>query len=140
MKCRVLSVEHLLSALEQCGVDNARIELEGGHEVPVVDGSAMGWCIEVQKVGVMPAAPPGDAEARVPRMVHVPRRVVTVSDGPAFITLYPEQVSFIGTTSHPTPVQHKRVCHAWDLHLVHWTQYYCTVIVRGGATLTSTCQ
>jgi UDP-3-O-acyl-N-acetylglucosamine deacetylase len=30
---RVLGVEFLLAALEACGVDNARIEVEGGHEV-----------------------------------------------------------------------------------------------------------
>ena len=30
---RVLGMELLLAALEACGVDNARIEVEGGHEV-----------------------------------------------------------------------------------------------------------
>jgi hypothetical protein len=45
---QVMNVELLLSALEACGVDNARIEIEGGHEIPVLDNSALGWCIEVQ--------------------------------------------------------------------------------------------
>ena len=43
-------MEHLLSALEQCGVDNARIEIEGGDEVPIIDGSALGWVINIQVV------------------------------------------------------------------------------------------
>lgn len=43
-----MNVELLLSALEACGVDNARIEVEGGHEIPVLDNSSLGWCIEVQ--------------------------------------------------------------------------------------------
>ncbi len=43
-------MEHLLSALEQCGVDNARIEVEGGDEVPIIDGSALGWVINIQVV------------------------------------------------------------------------------------------
>lgn len=30
---RVRTVEHLLSALEACGVDNCRIEISGGNEV-----------------------------------------------------------------------------------------------------------
>lgn len=30
---RVLGAQFLLAALEACGVDNARIEIEGGHEV-----------------------------------------------------------------------------------------------------------
>ena len=47
---RIHSVEHLLSALEGCGIDNARIEIEGGTEVPIIDGSALGWCIALQKV------------------------------------------------------------------------------------------
>ena len=51
--CSVQSVEHLLSALENCGVDNARIEIEGGPEVPIIDGSALGWVLNVQMVRVM---------------------------------------------------------------------------------------
>ena len=39
--------EHLLAALECMGVDNARIEIEGGREVPIVDGSAIGWVQEI---------------------------------------------------------------------------------------------
>jgi UDP-3-O-acyl-N-acetylglucosamine deacetylase len=45
---QVMNVELLLAALETCGVDNCRIEIEGGHEIPVLDNSALGWCIEVQ--------------------------------------------------------------------------------------------
>lgn len=37
-------MEFLLSALEACGVDNARIEYESGTEVPVLDGSSQPWC------------------------------------------------------------------------------------------------
>ena len=40
----------MLAALEGMGVDNARIEIEGGNEVPIIDGSALGWVIEIQKV------------------------------------------------------------------------------------------
>jgi UDP-3-O-[3-hydroxymyristoyl] N-acetylglucosamine deacetylase len=49
----------LLSALEAMGVDNARIEIEGGCEVPVLDGSALGWALEVQFAGLRPAPPQG---------------------------------------------------------------------------------
>ena len=50
LACRVQSVEHLLSALEACGVDNARIEIEGGPEVPIVDGSALSWAMDLHRV------------------------------------------------------------------------------------------
>ena len=43
-------MEHLLSALDSCGVDNARIEIEGGPEVPIIDGSALGWVLNIQTV------------------------------------------------------------------------------------------
>lgn len=49
----VSSVEHLLAALEACGVDNCRIELEGGREVPIIDGSAHGWTTLIISVGVV---------------------------------------------------------------------------------------
>lgn len=56
INARIASPLSLLAALEQCGIDNARIEIEGdGDEIPIVDGSAMGWCIETQIVGVTPA-------------------------------------------------------------------------------------
>lgn len=45
-------MEHLLSALEGCGVDNARIEIEGGSEIPIVDGSALGWVLNIQTVRI----------------------------------------------------------------------------------------
>ena len=43
-------MEHLLSALEAFGVDNARIEIEGGSEVPIIDGSALSWALDLHAV------------------------------------------------------------------------------------------
>ena len=64
-------MEALLSALEQSGVDNARIEIEGGHEIPVVDGSAMGWVIETQKAGLVPAPIEDMASSKLDRLQEV---------------------------------------------------------------------
>ena len=36
---KIATIEHLMSALLGCGIDNARIEIDG-PEVPVMDGSA----------------------------------------------------------------------------------------------------
>lgn len=52
---RFFTVEHLLSALEGCAVDNARIEVEGGEEMPIIDGSSLGWTIQIQVAGLRPA-------------------------------------------------------------------------------------
>jgi UDP-3-O-[3-hydroxymyristoyl] N-acetylglucosamine deacetylase len=48
----IRTVEHLLSALFALGVDNACIELKG-HELPILDGSAMAWAEAISKVGVI---------------------------------------------------------------------------------------
>lgn len=47
----IATVEHLMSALHGCGVDNALIELDGG-EVPILDGSARPWVLQLNRVGV----------------------------------------------------------------------------------------
>ena len=49
----VSTVEHLLAALRGCGIDNARIELNG-PEVPILDGSAADFVEAIEKVGVVP--------------------------------------------------------------------------------------
>lgn len=45
-----MGVEHLLAALEAMGVDNCRIEIEGGPEVPIDDGSSLPWVLQIQAV------------------------------------------------------------------------------------------
>lgn len=42
-EAKVRTVEHLLSSLCACGVDDVRIEIDGA-EVPLLDGSAQLWC------------------------------------------------------------------------------------------------
>ncbi|NER26907.1 MAG: UDP-3-O-acyl-N-acetylglucosamine deacetylase [Symploca sp. SIO1C4] len=51
-KARVRTVEHLLAALAGCGVDHARIEIDG-PEVPLLDGSAKLWAEAISEVGVV---------------------------------------------------------------------------------------
>ncbi|XP_057777596.1 probable UDP-3-O-acyl-N-acetylglucosamine deacetylase 1, mitochondrial isoform X4 [Salvia miltiorrhiza] len=54
----VRTVEHLLSALEACGVDNCRIEIDGSSncdrsvEVPIFDGSAREWMEAINQSGL----------------------------------------------------------------------------------------
>ena len=48
---RVSTVEHLLSALLGCGIDNALIAVEGG-EIPVEDGSSKVFADAIDAVGV----------------------------------------------------------------------------------------
>eukprot|EP00775_Hariotina_reticulata_P013610 gene13610-13735_t len=103
---RVEGAELLLAALEASGVDNARIEVEGGHEIPVLDNSALPWCIEVQVAGLRPAPvnldkgagePAPDAAADdededhkvVQKNVFTPSKAVGVHDDMGWISFFP---------------------------------------------------
>uniref|UniRef100_A0A7S3R5S0 UDP-3-O-acyl-N-acetylglucosamine deacetylase n=1 Tax=Dunaliella tertiolecta TaxID=3047 RepID=A0A7S3R5S0_DUNTE len=97
----IIGAELLLATLECCGVDNARIEIEGGRELPVLDGSALGWAMEVQFAGLRLAPEASslgqeqEASAEEPmtpveRLVASPQEVITVREADGFITLVPE--------------------------------------------------
>ncbi len=53
----VATVEHLMSALLGCGIDNVLVELDG-EEVPAMDGSAAPFVAMVESVGHLEQAPP----------------------------------------------------------------------------------
>ena len=47
---KIATIEHLMSALHACRIDNAIIEIDGG-EVPILDGSARPWLNHILRVG-----------------------------------------------------------------------------------------
>jgi UDP-3-O-[3-hydroxymyristoyl] N-acetylglucosamine deacetylase len=69
---KVMTVEHLLSALAGLGVDNAYIELSAA-EVPIMDGSAGPFVFLVQSAGI--------AEQGAPKRFIRIKRAVEVRDG-----------------------------------------------------------
>lgn len=92
----VLSPESLLSALEACGVDNARIEIEGGNEVPITDGSSLTWVLETQKAGLRDAPAGPNANVSLDRRAPVPEEIITVQgENGSFITFYPGESTTI---------------------------------------------
>uniref|UniRef100_A0A0E0KAQ9 UDP-3-O-acyl-N-acetylglucosamine deacetylase n=1 Tax=Oryza punctata TaxID=4537 RepID=A0A0E0KAQ9_ORYPU len=56
---RVRTVEHLLSAMEALGVDNCRVEVSGGDEIPLLDGSAQEWVTAIRGAGLCAAKDSG---------------------------------------------------------------------------------
>lgn len=48
----IATIEHLMSALHGFQIDNAIIELDGA-EVPIIDGSARPWMLQLSRVGVL---------------------------------------------------------------------------------------
>lgn len=76
----VRTVEHLLATLVGLGIDNVTIELDGG-EVPLLDGSALGWVEAIAEVGVVPQ--------QAPRSPWVVTQPIWIHDGDAFVAALP---------------------------------------------------
>ena len=81
---RVATVEHLVAALHACGVDNARIVLDG-PEVPAVDGSAKPFVELIQSVGLL--------RQDEDRFVYILKKPIEIRDGNKYITLQPADTS-----------------------------------------------
>ena len=94
-RVRIGTVEHLLAALAGCGIDNARIEVEG-PEVPILDGSAEPFVALVFEAGVH--------EQRATRRYLMVRRPIAVSDGDKRARLSPTRGTF--SVSYTIDFQH----------------------------------
>lgn len=77
---KVATIEHLMSALWGCGVDNAIIEIDG-PEVPIMDGSADPFVFLIECAGI--------AEQQAPRRYIQIVKPVTFRDGEGFATIEP---------------------------------------------------
>ncbi|WP_416676530.1 UDP-3-O-acyl-N-acetylglucosamine deacetylase [Egbenema bharatensis] len=82
----VRTIEHLLAALSGAGVDNARIEISGS-EVPLLDGSALGWVEAIEQAGIVPQSAPRST-------IHL-REPIWIREQDAFVAALPsDQVRF----------------------------------------------
>ncbi|MCS6830208.1 MAG: UDP-3-O-acyl-N-acetylglucosamine deacetylase [Armatimonadota bacterium] len=88
---RVMTVEHLLSALAGSGVDNAHVEVDG-EEIPVLDGSAKPWVERFYSVGLL--------EQRAERHRIRLTRPVSVMAGDRGIWAMPHPERLLITTVH----------------------------------------
>ena len=82
---RIGTVEHLMSALAGCGIDNAMIEVDG-PEIPITDGSAEPFVALVREAGVH--------EQRAARRYLMMRKTVTVVEGDKLARLAPARGRF----------------------------------------------
>jgi len=91
----IKTVEHLLSAMAGCGIDNAAIEVSG-DEIPIMDGSAAPFVRGIEVVGLV--------DQEVPKkMLRILKKIETSENG-AGATLEPSetfQVSFTIDFKHP---------------------------------------
>jgi UDP-3-O-[3-hydroxymyristoyl] N-acetylglucosamine deacetylase len=77
----ISTVEHLLSALLGCGVDNAIIEVDS-LEVPILDGSGKPWADLIERAGLVELEAPR-AYLRVLKRVEVSEKNRVMSIEPA---------------------------------------------------------
>jgi len=103
----IATVEHLLSALLGCGVDNAIIEVDS-LEVPILDGSSQPWVALVERSGVIPLQAPR-AFLRILKRVAVSEKNRVMSIEPAAEFRITCEIDF------PHPLIGLQRCE-WQLH------------------------
>jgi UDP-3-O-acyl N-acetylglucosamine deacetylase len=77
---KIMTVEHLLSALAGLAIDNALIEVEG-EEIPALDGSSAEFCKGIMAAGLV--------ELDQPRQCLVLNKPVSVRDGSGILIALP---------------------------------------------------
>lgn len=87
---KVQLTEHLMSALEGCGINNCIIEIQGGQatELPILDGSALPWLYGIKWAGIVNAK---DQSGNLVEQVALkPAESITIWDSDdAFISFIP---------------------------------------------------
>lgn len=77
---KVSTIEHLLSAVHAYGIDNLIVELDN-EEVPIMDGSAIGYCMLLDEAGVV--------EQDAKKSVLILKKPIEVKDGEKFVKVVP---------------------------------------------------
>src|SRR5690606_28000781 len=110
---RVGTIEHVMSALRGCGIDNALIEIDG-PEVPVMDGSAAPFVELIDEVGVKKQAAPRRA-IRVLKEIKLEEEGKTVRLTPADSSVFGGEIAFdhgsIGTQRYETTLMNGNFRH-----------------------------
>ena len=94
---KVFTIEHLMSALNACGVDNCEIEINA-EEPPVLNGNSIDFLNMIQKAGVAEQ----DKERKIIQLEKIYR--VDGAEGKRFIMALPYdgfRVSFVSVNPHP---------------------------------------
>lgn len=79
---KVSTIEHLLSAIHAHGIDNLKISLDN-EEVPIMDGSAIGYCMLIQEAGIV--------TQNAPKKALGIKKPIEVKDGDKFVRLEPSE-------------------------------------------------
>jgi len=82
---RLSTVEHLLAALVGCGLTHVHLEVLG-EEIPLLDGSALGWVEAIAEVGITRARTPclSPPTLEKPLVINRGRSVITATPAERF--------------------------------------------------------
>ncbi len=90
------TVEHLLAALAGCGLTHVHI-IVSGNEIPLLDGSSMGWVEAIEEVGILHL----DVSNNLSPVVKKP---LVIHKGSSVITAIPSESCYlIGMIDFPYP-------------------------------------
>lgn len=78
----ISTIEHLMSAICAYGIDNIKISVDA-NEVPIMDGSALSFCMMLDSAGVR--------ELDEPKKVLVIKKEVVIKEGDKMVALRPSQ-------------------------------------------------
>lgn len=79
----VSTIEHLLSAVYAYGIDNLKISVSG-DEVPIMDGSSIGFCMLLDEAGM--------SQQEAPKKAMLIKKEVCVEEGEKFVKLKPSDI------------------------------------------------
>jgi len=91
----ISTIEHFLSAVYAYGIDNMRVVVDG-NEMPIMDGSAISFCLLLQEAGI--------EEQDAPKKIIRVKKPVEVQEGDKFVRLLPHdsaQFDFRIKFDHP---------------------------------------
>lgn len=94
---KVFTIEHLMSALHACGVDNCTVELDA-EEPPVLNGNSIDFFRMIRSAGLVEQS----AERKIIRVEKIYR--VDGEEGKRFIMALPYdgfRISFVSVNPHP---------------------------------------
>ncbi|MSN95836.1 UDP-3-O-acyl-N-acetylglucosamine deacetylase [Campylobacter sp. FMV-PI01] len=78
----ISTIEHLLSAISGYGIDNIKIILDA-NEVPVMDGSSIGFCMMLDEAGVV------NLEAE--KQIMIIKKEIEIKNGDKFVKISPSK-------------------------------------------------
>ncbi|RAX55134.1 UDP-3-O-[3-hydroxymyristoyl] N-acetylglucosamine deacetylase [Helicobacter sp. 16-1353] len=86
---KVSTIEHLLSAIHAYGIDNIRIVLDN-EEVPIMDGSAIGYCMLLDEAGIL--------EQNADKKAIAIKKTIEINDGEKFVRVEPSNKTIFDFT------------------------------------------